>query len=37
MTDSPRVVGCGEAVLEVPPDAADLVVTVSTDEEVFQR
>jgi uncharacterized protein YggE len=28
MTDSPRVVVRGEAVTEVPPDAADLVVTV---------
>jgi uncharacterized protein YggE len=28
MTDSPRVVVRGEAVVEVPPDAADLVVTV---------
>jgi uncharacterized protein len=28
MTDSPRVVVRGEAVAEVPPDAADLVVTV---------
>jgi uncharacterized protein YggE len=28
MTDSPRVVVRGEAVTDVPPDAADLVVTV---------
>jgi len=28
MTDSPRVVVRGEAVAEVPPDTADLVVTV---------
>jgi uncharacterized protein YggE len=28
MTDSPRVVVRGEAVAEVPPDAADLVVTL---------
>jgi uncharacterized protein len=28
MTDNPRVVVRGEAVAEVPPDAADLVVTV---------
>jgi uncharacterized protein len=28
MTDSPRVVVRGEAVTEVPPDAADLVVTL---------
>jgi len=32
MTDSPRVVVRGESVAEVPPDAADLVVTVQVRE-----
>jgi hypothetical protein len=34
MTDSPRVVGCGEPVVEQHRAALG---TVSTDEEVFQR
>jgi uncharacterized protein YggE len=44
MTDNPRVVVRGEAVAEVPPDGADLVVTVEvrdrrrdTEQEVFAR
>jgi uncharacterized protein YggE len=37
MTDSPRVVARGEAVTEVPPDAADLVVTVRVREHRRER
>jgi uncharacterized protein len=37
MTDSPRVVVRGEAVAEVPPDAADLVVTVQVRDRRRER
>src|SRR4051812_88819 len=37
LTDSPRVVVRGEAVAEVPPDAADLVVTVQVRDRRRER